>query len=404
MNKHRAKGIAASIILTSGYITFTLFPAYITGAIFKLQNALTATSMALFTGFLFFKMCHTGIIGKYRRVFFTFISLLFSLSFLTNVFLERGHMYATDDAALTSGIPICHIVVPTVLLPTFIKGKVNFPGELSYIIGLIFLLGILLVSYGKSFCSWICFFGGQDEFFSSLRAKPKYGPQWLSTLFRTFPYAFLLFIVLQSLSSMVATYCFYICPLKLTTEFPMINSYMRLGGTFLFVFIYFSLIVFGPYFTKKRTFCSLLCPLGTVLNLTSFISLFKLKVFKSSCINHKGEYKIRCTKCVDVCPTLSITHESISKDKALLDCNQCSICVDHCPTGALDLGIKGVSFSAVNSPLKTDKHGSQGFSKKLIADLVDPGLIFPIAIFSISTIISTPFLDNIVLLVIKYVF
>lgn len=399
-NNPRQKGWMASLILTSLFVALVSFPGISEGKFLELKSSIPYLLSLLFTGAILFLILKTGKMNRYRKIFFVTYALIFVVSFLMSSFITRGHMYATDRAALNSEIPICHIVIPTLIGPMLAKGELNFPGELDFSLGLTLLVLFLMVIYGRSFCSWGCFFGGQDELFANLGKRKKWNMDVMKGAVKYFPYAFLMALLLHSFSTMTASFCFYFCPFKATTEFPEITSGIRVFFTATFLFFMVAFIILLPLFTKKRSFCTLICPLGTTLNLFNKINLFDLKVNKSMCVNHMGVSQGQCNICIKVCPTASITHESIAQSKVLINCTKCSACVDECPTGALDLGIKGISFTMGTHPLKNAPSAS---FKRFVRDLWDPGLIFPMGLLASATLVFNSFVENIFGLLVIYV-
>lgn len=353
----------------------------------KLSTLLACITFPILNSYLLYKMMSTGKINTYRRIFFSIYALVFVLSFLSSAFIERGHMYATDRSALFSNIPICHIVMPVIAPSMFLNGTISFPGEIGFTLELMFLMIVIATVFGKSFCSWGCFFGGQDDFFAGLRKKPIKKLLNVNNLVRIFPYAFLFFLVIHSFATMVATFCFYFCPFKATTEMPEINSIYRVISTLIFMIVFVVFIIVIPYLYKKRSFCSLICPLGTTLNFFNKITLLKIDINKSKCINHL-ELKGHCTLCIQSCPILAVDLDSIQNGKMLSNCNFCTSCIEDCPTGAISLGIKGVNFNNSNSPFY-DWKTSASKIKKYAADLIDPGIVFPFILLAFSTTLST---------------
>ena len=76
-------------------------------------------------------------------------------------------------------------------------------------------IAIVLVVYGRAFCSWGCFFGGQDELFASMRKKRRWKLtlEKLHPVIRYFPFALLAFVVLHSFATISApTGPFFVTP------------------------------------------------------------------------------------------------------------------------------------------------------------------------------------------------
>jgi hypothetical protein len=82
-----------------------------------------------------------------------------------------------------------------------------------------------------------------------------------------------------------------------------------------------------------------------------------------------------------------MTEETIEKGKPTLTCCKCGACLSACPKQAIGYGVKGIPFTAVNHPMITGEN-PPGFWKRLVADLLDPGVIFIFGIFILGTVIG----------------
>jgi ferredoxin len=77
---------------------------------------------------------------------------------------------------------------------------------------------------------------------------------------------------------------------------------------------------------KGRFFCNTICPLGTLLGLISRVSIFKIKINESECDN--------CGNCETVCKA-----ECINSDTKEIDFGRCVVCfncIGDCPTTAIN--------------------------------------------------------------------
>ena len=250
---------------------------------------------------------------------------------------------------------------------------------------MILIVIVVGIIFGRSFCSWGCFFGGQDELFSSITKKRKWQIKMLHPFIKYFPFAMLAFIVLHSFVTMSPTYCFWFCPFKTTSEFIEVNSFTRVIQTFIFVSLWAILVVLLPVISKKRIQCSLFCPMGAFLSCSNKINLFGISIDKNKCID--------CSRCITSCPNFAITEESLSKGKALMTCTRCGACMNVCSKNAITFSIIGVKHSY--EP-EGDVTVEPGFWKKFGRDLWDPAVIFVFGIFTIATVLSShEFIDSI---------
>lgn len=96
------------------------------------------------------------------------------------------------------------------------------------------------------------------------------------------------------------------------------------------------LIVFISLF-YERFFCRYLCPLGAFYSLLNKLSLFKIKINTTSCIN--------CNKCSSICPA----HIEVLKNEVISskECYSCFACIENCPVEekAIDVKILKNKFS-----------------------------------------------------------
>jgi len=231
--------------------------------------------------------------------------------------------------------PFCHLVIPMVLLPAAITGTIIFPGSLltgfaSIATMLVLWLGASL-ALGRGFCSWACFYGGLDEGFSRLARKPlikRIDRRWVYL-----PFAVLLVIVLTSAISLSPTYCEWLCPFKAVTEFPEVNSALRVFQTGIFVSLFVGTVVTLPLLTKRRIQCGLFCPFGAMQSLINKLNIFDVRIDREKCS--------QCKKCLTTCPTFSLDEGSLMAGAPTLTCTKCGKCIDACPKAAISYHIKG---------------------------------------------------------------
>ncbi|MBN2541265.1 4Fe-4S binding protein [bacterium] len=378
-----SKGLAASLIVTLLFAGFVIFPPLASGKFAETRSAVLYTITLAFPVLMMFLVLHTGRVHRWRRIFFVTYAVAFVISFVWLLMGDRGHMWLLDREFLYAKAPMCHFVVPVLLLPLIFKKEFIFPNPYLTQVGMIVMVLIVAVVYGRAFCSWACFFGGQDELFSSIRKKKTLKFKKLPLYIRYFAFGMLAFIVLHSLATLSPTYCVWFCPFKSTSEFIEINSFIRVIQTFIFVGLWLGLVVILPLLSKKRTQCSIFCPMGAFFSLTGKINLFKIKIDRDKCTG--------CERCISVCPTFSMTKDSMAEGKAMFTCVRCGACMEACPEGAIDLGIIGVPFTSGNHPLiGTEK--KIGFWRKLVADIWDPKVVFIFGIFGIGAVLATTYL------------
>ena len=292
-----------------------------------------------FVNTIFFLMIRTGVTDRWRSILFVTYSACFVLSFITNLIEARGSMALSQSDMIDGLTPFCHLVIPMTLIPAALTKTIIFPGTIigtKHAIAGMFILWIgSSLALGRGFCSWFCFFGGLDEGFSRLFKKARIKKVNLKWTY--LPYAILLLIVLMSAITLAPFYCSWLCPFKTVTEFEEITSIKTAIQTGIFVSLFIALVMVLPALTKRRTQCSLFCPMGAFQSWTNKINVFDVRVNPDKCIT--------CTKCIKTCPTFSITEETIAKGKTAMTCMKCGKCIDACEQNAIFYHIKGTPLA-----------------------------------------------------------
>lgn len=276
---------------------------------FDFMNFAVNFAYSLFVSFLFFRSMKTKKISQCRSVLFILLSVFFILCFkiiFTSFFT-----------------PYCHIAMSSNLIRFIYNAFSDWKVQLG-ILWLIVTLGI-----GQAWCSWICFFGGIDEFFSKLLPRPILKVRRLPTFWANFSLGLLLFLFLVSFIDDKSTFCIWFCPLKMTTAFcDSTNMTARTIQIVLLFSLGTSLLVFLPLMTKKRTFCGVFCPFGAWQSLAGRISPFHVKIESQKC----G----KCDICMDICSLFAIG-EKDNEYTILSNCTKCGMCIDQCPDNAITI-------------------------------------------------------------------
>jgi polyferredoxin len=372
----KKKGLAAALFIS------LLFGLFISSFVFgrglsDLRTGVISGVVIVFHVFILFMILFTGNLYKWRKIFFTSYAVAFVISFVWYTMGDRGHMWLLDSEILYAQAPMCHIVVPMLLLPIVFMKEVIFMGSYAGASFMILVVFVVMTVFGRSFCAWGCFFGGQDELFSSIAKKKKWQIKTLHPVIKYFPFAMLAFIVLHSFVTMTPTYCLWFCPFKATSEFIEVSSFTRVIQTFMFVSLWAILVILLPLLSKKRIQCSFFCPMGAFLSCSSRINLFGISIDNSKCID--------CDRCITTCPHFAITKESIAQGRTLITCTKCGACMNVCSKNAIILGIKGVK---PDSAYPGDNPARPGFWKAFGRDLWDPAVIFIFGIFAVATVLS----------------
>jgi Polyferredoxin len=350
---------------------------------------------ALFCVAAFAAIVLGGQVASGRGLFFAASALAFVPAFVANLVEARGRMAVTGAEVLSAQVPFCHIAITTSILPAALFRTLDFPAQLSgtrasfYPMLLYWLLS--LVTVGRGWCSWVCFYGGIEDGLSSLPRKArldlgKSGPE-----LRRINLAVLAFIALAGLGSLVPVYCDWLCPFKLVTEYSApvdARSYLAL---ILFIGLFLGLVVVLPLLSKRRTQCSILCPFGALQSLLDRLSPFRVAIDKSACLS--------CGACDRACPMLALGPEARERGGPGGSCVKCGRCFDCCPRKAIGFAPRlprsGESPLDLAAATLRAKGGvaqrAVAFVLEAVAALLSPTLLFPFTALSFGMIISTGF-------------
>jgi ferredoxin-type protein NapH len=283
---------------------------------------------------LFFRMLYTGKTDSYRAVLFILFALALSFTFIVHMFEARGNMTFDQADSLQCKIPFCHIVTTMILIPAALSKSIIFPGSIdsgfaSIASMLVIVMGALLI-LGRGFCSWGCFYGGWDDGFSRLRKKAvwKNPPNYL----RWGGFAVLILVALTSAAALVPTYCDWVCPFKMVTEFEAITGVESAIKTVVFAGLFFGLVVVLPITTRKRTQCAWFCPMGALCSLTNPLNVYEVRIDRERCI--------QCGKCVQVCPVQALDAAALEAGKPHINCVKCGKCADVCKQNSIGYRLK----------------------------------------------------------------
>ncbi len=170
----------------------------------------------------------------------------------------------------------------------------------------ILILVIATYFYGKIWCGWLCHLGGLQEF---LHKSTSFNFLSTEKAQRTLKYirntVFVLW-VLQLVVMKTNLFCQY-DPFR--TAFNLIAT-SKIDYILLFVLLTSSVLVYRP-------FCSMICPVGTLLGWVSQLPGAKRLTINDSCVN--------CGKCKKICKSDAIF---IKDNKTIIDINSCIACGD----------------------------------------------------------------------------
>lgn len=205
-----------------------------------------------------------------------------------------------------------------------------------YIIGLLTAVGAL---GGRFVCGWLCPFGLVQELV--YRGKHRQLPRLLEKgKFVVLGLTVLLPFFWRDITGLSEPYfCKFICPAgTLAGGIPLVSMNPGLaalvGWLFSWKLLVLALVLIAAVY-YWRPFCRLLCPLGAFYGLLNHLSIWQLRLDKSSCIN--------CAACARACK--ATLKPQVQQNSSA--CVRCLECVKVCPTQAL-------TFTAPTPKLPTD--------------------------------------------------
>lgn len=393
------KSIAASSLLT--IVMFLFLTTFVMAGNLPHPIRLWAsTAWTLFLTAITFLIYRTGRISRYRTIFFVIYAAAFLLSFIANLIEERGSMALTQEIIDANETPLCPVAIPQLILPAALKHTLIFPtgvisgGRYGGFLPILALWLVAVLALGRGWCSWGCFYGGIDEGFSKILRRPVVPTRRLHPRWRLVPFAILFMIVIWAFLAMEPVYCEWLCPLKLVTEYPEINSLVTYLQAVIFITLGMGLLVILPILTGKRTHCGLFCPLGACQSLLSPINPYRVMIDREKCIG--------CGKCKEVCPTFSITDESLREGKVTLTCTRCGRCIETCPQGAIHLGFVGAPcpdghltlFSGVMRPEPSRLKRILKAPVRLLVEILEARTLFIFGALLFGAVLSSGFVTD----------
>jgi len=374
----------AAVLLTVFF--FLIIAIMLIGPNARNPNMMAASAVYVaFLTTLAYLIFRSGRISKYRSIFFSTYAIGFIITFLTSLLETRGHMALTAHDIANLDTPLCHLTIPMLILPGLVYGVLIFPTKLFSNMGffpMLFLWFGATVTIGKGWCSWGCFYGGLDEFFSKLSPK-----RWLSSKrfnynLRWFPYALLFIIVLWAFLALEPVYCTWLCPFKAVTEYVEPTNWLIWVQTGIFIALFLGLVVVLPFLMKRRAQCGLFCPFGAFQSLVGLINPVRVRIDREKCND--------CMLCLHECPTFSLTKETIARGRSAISCVRCGRCMEVCKKNAIQFTLLGV-------PLR-DSSVATGVFRQIFR----PDTLFVMAAFLFGAIISGGMVANALLRLVHF--
>lgn len=206
-----------------------------------------------------------------------------------------------------------------------IDGLINKVASAAFFVWLVMFVTSLFL--GRSFCSYVCPYGGLQMTTDLVLQKPLKQIHWLRKVRYALGFiwvAAILTAFIGSLSSLEIRF-FY-----LTESFVSVDSMPKL----IFYYTIVILLSLMPIFLGKRATCHYLCPMsilniaGTKISNKMNIPALRLQANASKCIS--------CKQCTKACPMSLKVDEMVKKEQMVSsDCILCGECCKACKVSAV---------------------------------------------------------------------
>jgi ferredoxin-type protein NapH len=389
------RSLTTSVILT--LVMFLLLAVFVLAPqIARRANLVPAALWVIAMAIGTFLILHSGKVYRYRSAFFVIYGFAFVLVFSAHLIEGRGSMALSQETIARHEVPMCPVAIPQVIAPAVIKGIMIFPtkligGPYGGFVPVLFIWLVGVVTLGRAWCSWGCFFGGIDEGFSKVLRKPRLSTKSMHPRWRYLPFAVLIVTVMWAFAVLEPVYCKWLCPLKLVTEYRAITDLRTYVQAIIFITLGMGLLIILPILMKKRTHCALFCPLGALQSVVGLANPYRVRVDKDLCVS--------CGKCEQDCPTFSITKGEDKKSETFVTCVRCGKCIDICPAGARSYGLVGRPSTLGRAKLSSHIRGDRPNTLQrplaalvgFVEEALDPSTLFLMTAILFGAILSGSF-------------
>jgi ferredoxin-type protein NapH len=294
LKKHKRIKLESSILLTLIFIFAPLQLIFYnngSGTIIDTIAFITFVVIVVATSFIVFYLNQGSLV---RKILFSSLAILMVFPFMSDLFIARGHI-GIVSGDLKNGLLCCHIGLLNNLLSIPIQKIFVSPTNLSFIYSMLVIWFWATILIGKGWCSWGCFFGGWDTFFSSLQKKPLIRiSDTTSKKLRFIPITLLILTPIISLIITSPAFCFFVCPFKTISEFWQVTTVQTMVTFIITITLFTGVIGILSFIFGKRIWCTYICPFSVFQGfIGKIIKPFALKIDKEKCT--------KCSKCVRDC-------------------------------------------------------------------------------------------------------
>lgn len=251
------------------------------------------------------------------------VNLLFVLSYRFDVQLLEGAL--TASRFLGFHMADLHSALQVMLAYKHVL--------INLLIGTVTVFVLWFLLGGRTFCAWVCPYHLVAEWAESLHLYLARRFKWVRD--HTFPRGirtvfFLLFAVL----ALVTGYTVY----ETVSPTGILSRALIYGPGLALVWVAFLLLI--EIFYSRRAWCRYVCPIGLTYGVVGALSPVQVSYHLESCF-HEGE----CRKVCMVPHVLDTVIKGRATDMNVeigADCTRCGRCVETCPTQSLTFQVKGL--------------------------------------------------------------
>ena len=279
----------------------------------------------------------------------------------------------------------------TILYLQFIPSLINLIHIFSIASAGCLIVVLLTLLFGRVYCSTICPLGILQDFFSFLskkfRIRKKYKHKkpygLIRYAFLAIPVIFMIFgglflvYLLDPYSNFGRIFSGLFRPALVGINNVAAGILEKMHVYFLFPVAYKGFhwatlwlpigvlgLIFWMSFFHGRLYCNTICPVGTLLGLLSKLSLFRIKLDKSTCT--------RCGKCSVVCKAGCIDFRNMTLD--FDRCVGCFNCLDTCETDS-------IKYRYSFKPVRKHEVNKSSHSKR---EFIAKSMIYAIGLLGLS--------------------